>query len=152
MKKPSSTQKPQTLTNMGDFYADPYALPEALKDELRSQDLEWRFINSIKYKEMGFHRSHWVPYKIKNKAVLDGIYANVFGADPEGFFRRGADILAVKPKAAANAQREHIRRLTRMQEATYSKEKASQIKDMFKEAGIKAKPLDGYDDDESAED
>ena len=151
-KKPVNS-KPENLTNLGDFYANPYELAPDLKKELTEKGLEWRFINAVRFKEMGFHRSHWMPYKRDQGKAGSSLTTaeQIFGADPEGFVRRGSDILAVKPRAAAQAHRDHLKRLTRLQESSY-KSKGAQIKDAFKEAGIKGKVLEGYDEEESSED
>jgi hypothetical protein len=150
-KTNTATKIESESRNLADFYMNPYEISDELKQELTKKGLEWRFINAVKFKEMGYHRSRWVPYRTE-KGTISSPADQVFGADPEGFVRRGSDILACKPKAAAQAHREHLRKLTRLQESSH-KSKAEQIKSLFKESGIKGQVHEGYDDNgEGAED
>lgn len=120
-----------------DFINDPYFLDKELKAELESKGLVGRFVN-IKKLEMygGRHNSGWVPYKRESKDPM-----GIFGSDPDGFVRRGMDlVLAVKPVAL---QKKHKKKLhieaTRSKAQTRIKGEKQRFKDYFNEHGLRDK-------------
>ena len=75
-----------------------------LKKELADQGLEYRFIDFKQARlNGGRSRAGWIIYKRQSEDPrLQGITAL---ADPDGLVRQGSMVLAVKPKHAADRQR-----------------------------------------------
>lgn len=72
--------------------SDPYYLDPELTKELKEKDLIGRFVNLKRIQEQGGrHQKGWIPYKRESQRD------DLFGKDPDGYVRRGADlVLAVK--------------------------------------------------------
>lgn len=137
-------------STLADMYMNPLKIDEELKSELRNKGLEYRFINMKTYKDMGFHRSHWKPYKRETAGPKD----SGFGSDPEGYLRRGDLVLAVKAKEHAELHRNQLRLRAKLQ-SNPNKVRAAELKQMMQAAGIKGKVHEGFEDEgeeESGED
>lgn len=124
-----------------ELYLNPLMIDEGLKTELREQNFEWRFINIKQYREMGFHRSYWKPYKRKTQGPNDSF----FETDPDGYIKRGDLVLAVKPKQHAELHRAKLKMLNALQ-ANPNKVKADEMRALAKDAGIEVKVHEGYTD------
>ncbi len=76
-----------------------------LKEELAGQNLEYRFIDFKNAKfNGGRSRAGWIIYRRQSEDPrLQGIKAL---ADPDGMVRQGSLVLAVKPSASAQRQRD----------------------------------------------
>ena len=82
------------------FSPDVYGLDPELKKELDDQGLYPRFVNFREVERYGgYHPKGWRIYKRKNAVKTDSDW--VYGRDPNGYVRRGDDILAVKTKEDA---------------------------------------------------
>lgn len=84
---------------------DEFGIDGILKKELEEQGLEWRFIDFKQARlNGGRSRSGWIIYKRQSvDPRLQGIESL---ADPDGLVRQGSLVLAVKPTAYAQRQRD----------------------------------------------
>lgn len=103
--------KKETPVNVGAYAApmfedqDEFDIDVALKKELAEQGLEYRFIDFKQARlNGGRSRAGWIVYKRKSQDPrLQGIASL---ADPDGMVRQGSMVLAVKPVAYAQRQRD----------------------------------------------
>lgn len=120
------------------------SLPQELKEELMSQDLDWRFISALQFREKGnIHHNQWRPYNVTQKAP----YARMQGVTAEGVLQRGDLILAVRPKKLSQVYRARLEEKNNAYKG-YNKEKAEELRSLARESGIdKATKIhEGYSD------
>lgn len=131
--------------NYDEFYNNDLALSPALKDYLKSKDLDWRFVNRAQFRERGYHRSHWQPFKLDKADAI----TEMGGIDAEGMVVRGDLLLATRPKALGDRHREFLRQ-RRARYSTYNKEQADVLKQSAREAGVsgQVKVFEGYEDND----
>lgn len=141
-KAPISTKAPAQDDTLADMYMNPLKIDETLKSELRTKGLEYRFINIKSFKDLGFHRSHWRPYKRDSVQPQD----SGFGTDTEGYLRRGDLVLAVKAKEHADLHRNQLRLKAKLQ-ASPSKVRAAELKQMMQAAGVKGRVHEGFEEE-----
>lgn len=145
--KPAEKKSTGTILDAWDyteFEQNQLSLSNTLKREISDQGLDWRFINAAEYRKKGNrHRSHWKPYNVKNRSVID----NFAGVDPEGIITRGDLILAVRPKVLTEKSRTNLQERNRIQ-AGYAKQQARELKQMAKDQGMgnEVKIFEGYED------
>jgi hypothetical protein len=123
------------------------SIPEDLKRELAEQDLVGRWLNGTRLKEMqGYHKNGWQVYR-RDTSKTGGITAFRFGNDPDGIVRRGDCILGVMP----TAQNENLK-AKKDKEAKrgygINASKAAEMRAALGQAGVKAKVIEGYDENE----
>lgn len=119
------------------------SLPTELKQELMSQDLDWRFISALQFREKGnIHHNQWRPYNVTEKKP----YARMQGVTAEGVLQRGDLILAVRPKKLSSMYKAKLAEKNRAYSG-YNKAKADELRDLARESGIdKATKIhEGYD-------
>jgi hypothetical protein len=104
----------QFSNNIHDYQFNSMKIPAELEKEIADKGLSWRFINLPKIKKDGYHKSGWIPYQRDNKADKDSAAVRLFGNDPDGHIIRGDSILAVKPKAEADAYRALLDQRTKL--------------------------------------
>jgi hypothetical protein len=151
--KPNSNLKGRqplsTKTEASDFTHDDFdfnllKIDPELKAELEGQGFSYRWINKKTYVDRGNnHRTGWKAYK-KQASESRGSIDFDYGISPEGYVVRGDLILAVKPKAAQDAYRQHIRAKTERQSAV-ARRQAQQLRQMAGHEGIKI-TSEGSDD------
>ncbi|MCA9327951.1 hypothetical protein KDA14_05470 [Candidatus Saccharibacteria bacterium] len=143
VKKPVKKDPEIQGFSYDEFYTNDLALSPALKDHLKSLDLDWRFINRLQFRERGYHRSHWQPFKLENADSMTAIT----GVDAEGMVVRGDLVLATRPKALGDRHRDFLKQ-RRARYNGYNKEKARELRDSIREAGLgaHAKVYEGYED------
>jgi hypothetical protein len=128
-----------------DFSKEPSLVdidPETQK-ELDSKGLVGKYINATKLRaNFGTDPRGWRPYKPDVKGSL----ANTFGADPEGYVRRGDLILAVLPKEQHARLKAKVQYRTDMQSSASQRQKAAQ--ELQQTVGSAAKVKIGYDENE----
>jgi len=132
-------------TNLHDYQFNTMKLDPELREELEAQGLAYRFINANQLKRNGYHRSYWKPYQRKNK-TSDGVSSRIYGADPDGFVIRGDSILAVKPKAEADAYRSMLQRRNEVLARTASP--ANQLKKLSENVDSKTMKFHELGEDE----
>lgn len=131
--------------NYDEFYSNDLALNPEIKAQLKSEGLEWRFINRLQFREKGnSHRSHWQPYQLKTANGQAGV-----GTDAEGMVVRGDLVLAVRPKEIADRHRQFLE-AKRARYRGYNREVADEMRQRAREEGVSRamKVHEGYDDNE----
>jgi hypothetical protein len=140
--------KDPEITGRGydEFYDNILSLDNKIKNHLKSEGLDWRFINASQFRAGGnFSRSRWIPYNFRSVADQLGLLG---GLNAEGNMQRGDLILATRTKKVSTQHREFIEKRNR-QYAGFNKQQADELKSMAKDAGIKnAKVFEGYEDNE----
>ena len=120
-------------------------LDEDLLAELKKQSLVHRWINAKQFTASGnYHRSGWRPYRSEKRADKGSLDFN-YGLDPEGYYRRGDLILAVKKIEMHERWRARIRARTM---AASGKNYAEELRERVRDSGVKAQVHDGYDDND----
>lgn len=143
--KVPQSEKPKEklgLVTYDDIYTNPLQVPNELKEELEEAGLSYKFINGKELVENhGFHHAGWKPYKPKCQAVT----AATFGADPEGYFRRGDLILAVLPKEVVARQKAFIKQ--KAQNMIDPNNAKRELKALAQRSGVDAR-VTGWEEDE----
>lgn len=128
-------------------FNDRLAIDPALKSELESKNLVWRWTNFKKLKDNhGFDPRMWAPYKRESKPT-GGMFEAYGYTDPEGYIRRGDLVLAVQTQEIYNRRKADTDR-RRAALNNNQKVAAKQLNETFAEAGVKAKVYSGYDENE----
>jgi len=125
-----------------DQFADRLSMSQALKDEIASKGLAYRFINEGEWRRnFGRHKYGWRPYNISTGGAL----VDLKGLTPENVYRVGDLLLAVRPlemqekhKDVINKRRERLNNLNKTQ--------GEELKDQLARAGVATKVVTGYDD------
>lgn len=123
---------------------DQLMIDPVIKAEIEAKGLVCRWINAHKLKEnYGFDARRWVPYKPESKGD------SAFGfQDSEGYVRRGDLVLGVRSKEINAAHKAKIDRKNKTLSAVQNKQAADELRMRMKDAGIKAKIYDGYDEND----
>lgn len=119
-------------------------ISEELKQEIKDQGLEFRFINASQFREKGnSHHNQWRPYNVKSKAPLELMK----GITPEGVLLRGDLVLAVRPKRLGD---EYRRRLDDKRQVYkgFNRAKADEMRALSREHKVDktSKVFEGYDE------
>jgi hypothetical protein len=124
-------------------FNDMTTIDSALKAELDSKNLEYRWVNAKKLQEnYGFDPRQWTPYRSET------VSKNAFSQrDSEGYVRRGDLILAVQSKEIA-AKRRNVVKMKNDRNKQHLRQSANELKDTFRRAGVKANISEGYDENE----
>ncbi len=145
--KEKSVRDPQSLSfDPNEFFQNTLALPQALKDQLTKEGLDWRFMNANLFRGNGnVHQAHWTPYKVTVSADQVGL----FGLTPEGYVQRGDLILGSRPKVITEAHKQHLKRRNAQQQA-FNKEKAKELRKLAQDHGVagETKVFDGYEEND----
>lgn len=125
-----------------DLYSGGVKVPGYIKKELEAKGLEARFVSTKAINERGgFHPRGWTPYVIDNPQV------NPLTGNADKTFKHGDLVLAVKPKAMAEAQRAELRRRAKAQSSSHQnnvKEMRDRIKDSRADKHISL--IEGYEE------
>ena len=153
-KKPIKAKVQASIIREDELFGNPLKLPPGLEAELIAAKLIWRFIDSKKlYENHGYHDKGWTPYKRTNMSETDKKAEFKDGSDPDGVYRRGSLILAVKPNEAAEKHRQFLRQKADRQKS-YNKTKAAELRQMARESFQDAKKVifEGYEDEQGTSD
>ena len=113
----------------------------ALKKELGDKQFAYRFINFKTYKERGFHKSHWKPYKRTSTPTGGAQYT----VDPDGYTVHQDLVLAVKPLEWHEAHKQYLRgKAERI--ANPQKLKAQEFRESMKQAGVNSEVVEGFEE------
>ena len=115
-------------------------LDPELKAELKEKGFEARWINYKQYKNAGFHKRDWKPYR-RESQPKGTVLHNV---DAEGYTFRQDLILAVKPISYVEAHRAHLRKKA-LYQADASALKRKEFTEYSRNTGLKTDIL-GDDD------
>lgn len=113
----------------------------ALKKELKQNDLAFRFIYFKTYKNQGYHKSRWVPYKRESEPS----HGAVFTVDPSGYTIHQDLVLAVKPMDWQHAHKKYLKQKAARQSNT-QKIKAEELREHMKSSSAPLKVNEGYED------
>lgn len=128
-----------------EFFNNRLSLPDAFKENLTKQNLDWRFINAEQFRIKGNqHRAHWKPYQVPNPKEV-----GIDGLTPEGLIQRGDLILAVRDKKVSTAHKKFLNERNQRYQG-HNKQVASELRQMAREAGMSdsVKVYEGYDENE----
>ena len=138
---------------MADGINNPLRLDPKLEKELREKGLAWRFISAKKYlNDSGFHRQGYSPYQREKPAASERKGSLDFsrGVDPEGYIRYKDLVLAVKPQEDKDRYLARLKKTNERYMATGSKQKAAELRERAKSAGVDMRIEDGYEDEGEA--
>lgn len=125
-----------------DLYSGGVRIPAYIRKELEAKGLEGRFVSIKVINERGGHHPRgWTPYMIENPQV------NPITGSADKTYKYGDLILAVKPKAMAEAQRSELRRRAKAQSSSHQnnvKEMRDRIKDSRADKHISL--IEGYEE------
>jgi hypothetical protein len=142
-EKEELTGKTMAQQEMQTFDDHLYINP-AIIAEIKAKGLVHRWINAHKLQQMhGFDSRAWTPYKLENPNNNN----NIFGKDAEGYLRRGDLILAVQTQQIFDQRKARVdMRRQALNNAVHNKEAAQQLKKSMRDAGIKSKVYEGFDE------
>lgn len=147
-EKRQFTKEEPVIFNPNEMYASMLEVPEGIKTELDAKGLVPRWINATELsRQFGFNKSGWKPYKPDTKVSLTGDYSG----DPEGYLRRGDLILAVKSKTEHAIHKKKLQYKADLYKG-YNTQKAQELRSFMRDAGIKTKVVEGYDEAGDADD
>lgn len=128
-----------------EFYSNLLTLPAALKERMKAEGKDWRFIDANQFRADGqMHRSHWKPYIVAAEEDK-----RAFGANAEGVIMRKELILAVRDKAISRAHKDFVNKRNKAQNA-YNKTQAQELKKAARDYGVdgETKIYEGYDEND----
>lgn len=115
-------------------------IDDELAAELKELDFVGRWINFKKFKEMGFHKRDWQPYKRRSKPK--GL-AN-FTTTSEGFMLRQDLIFAVKPRSYNELHKKELEEKVKRQSNTQAIKKA-EFEQHLRASGSDSQVVEDYD-------
>lgn len=129
--------------NRDEFFNNILSLPDAVKQKLRNEEKDWRFIDGIQFRTNGnIHESHWRPEKFDEPEFKNLV-------NSEGFIQRKEMILATRPKHVSAAYKKYLNdRNNRLK--TQNADAAKELKRRARQAGIEdqIKVSEGYEENE----
>lgn len=147
-KKPLSSKKKPTINQItaDDLgFGNALHLPPEIQADLDAQGLEAHWMNATKLFQMGgYHPKGWTPYRRKATST-SSLSEFKIGTDPDGILRRGDSILGVKPKEQAE---KHRLLLKQKAQRLAGNNQASELDQFAKQAGVKMKIYDGFEENE----
>lgn len=145
MNKKTSSREPEMKGfSYDDYFNNILGLPQTLKDKLKEDGKDWRFINAAEFRRNGnLHQSHWKPL------VVSGAEATALGADANGMIARGDLLLAIRDKGMSKAHRAFLDKRNASQ-LGHNKESARKLKQAAMDYGVadQTKVFEGYDENE----
>lgn len=140
-----------TPLNMDDIFGNQLGVDPAIVKAIEAKGMVHRWINAKKLQEMGgYHHRGWKPIRMKEIGcdTLD-LSSLTFGTDPEGYLRRGDNVLAVRPRELHEKHRAYLDQEARARSrANTNKAHAEQMRQFVKEAGLDVKVHEGFEDEE----
>ena len=145
-KKPlSSKRRPTGPAGIPDFFKNPMELPQDIMDDLESKGLECRWISYKDYVANGnSHGKGWSIYKAPKRSETDTF---TLGNGPDGIIQRKEMVLSVRPKAMGDKHRAYLQHRADLQNKTFKKSKADEIRQMARDADLGA-VVEGYEEQE----
>lgn len=108
-KKPLSQKpKPMALSH-DDLFGNQLGVDPDIKKKLNEMGMDCRFISVKHLQDMGgTHQYGWRPVKMKDVCdTIDG-HTKLFGADPEGYIRRGDLVLGMRSKELGEKHKQYL--------------------------------------------
>lgn len=130
------------------FDVDGFEVPVWIQNDIRAAGFNFKWINKKKYYADGFHKRGWEPYKLSKEALESrGKDSRLNGFDPEGYFVRNDNILAIRSNAVDEAYKSHLASLNeRMAPQSFKNAKMTEFKERLAEAGLKKESASVSDD------
>lgn len=145
-KKPLKSKSTVSSLQEDAGFINTLGLSADLRAELSEQGLVGRFVDYKKLKDNdGLHTKGWRIYKRPKRDTIDSQEFR-FGADPNGYVRRGSLVLAVKSETEWKAHRNLLDHKAKTLKSNFAKTQAEELRQMAKEHGVKTKVVEGYDD------
>ena len=143
-KKPIEQKTNDYIMNDDDIFGNRFQIDSTLKKELAQKGLEYRFININSYKDSGnFHPRGWQPYIRSN--VGQTAMEKALGQSPDGLFRRGDCVLAIRPISIGDKHRKVLRDRNLRQKGIQA-QRADELKQVAKESRGQASVIEGYEE------
>jgi hypothetical protein len=122
------------------FEVNQLIVPRAIRDEIESQGMDLRWINSSELQKHGGHHKHrWEVYRPKNRKGVVGIQA-------DGRITRGDLVLAVRQKEVTKAYQAKINRAS-ARNKNYDKQAAEELRQDLGGSGVRTKVVTGFDEE-----
>lgn len=146
VKTKQVTKKAPTVpTSTEDIFDSAFAIPSQILNEIKEKNLAHRWINGTAFKQQfGFHKNRWQPFK---SDYVKNLSSGVFGGDPEGYFRRGDLILAVKPKELQDKHKAYLKDRLESTKGIKTKHKEA-LREIAKEHGVRTEIDNSYDEND----
>ncbi len=125
-----------------------FNLPNDIKKDLEDKGLIGRWVNiKTLSNHGGYHPKGWAVYKRDQEKTPAN---NIWGADPDGYVRRGADlVLAVKPKSEVERHKNWLKHQADLHSVkNQKKQDREMLKAVIKEGGLQdhVSLTEGYED------
>lgn len=147
-RKPISSKpkaQPARALGLDDLFGNPLSIDPSVQEAITKMGHEARWIGYQKLvTNGGYHERGWRPVKRSECGNMESI--PTFGVDPDGYFRRGDLVLAVRPKELCEKHRAYLREQAGRGK-NIQKQHADEIRQQVKAAGIDAKITEGYEDE-----
>lgn len=144
-KNPTNPKRdPEIKFDYQEFYQNSLSLPQAFKDRLKAEGLDFRFLNRNEYNKNGnTHRAHWRAYKLVGNPEDVGL----LGVTAEGHIQRGDLILGVRDKQMSAGHKKFLQARAKQYQG-HNKAKAQEIRQLAKEHGVdeNTEVFEGYDE------
>jgi hypothetical protein len=141
------SKKGTVTTNPDSVFSSKLAIPKDIQADLDERKLEARWIDGKSLTEnYGYHAKDWIPYEMPEKLRKSQWRT---GNDPDGTFRRGTLVLAVKSTEDVAKHKAFLK--LRAEQSTvqrHNKEEAEKMRHWAKETGGGVKILEGYEENE----
>lgn len=143
-KKPVNKKElmPKSVHSSGrviapDFAISNFAVPADIEAFLEKEGLAPRYVNIETVRGYGgIHPKGWIPFKLPEE-IRKARGGDIFGADPDGFLRKGDLVLAYKKKEAAEHHRAWLDQEAEDNRVNNVRKKnIEQLKDQIKDSGL----------------
>lgn len=120
-------------------------VPKEIREFCQEHDWNYRWINNKAFVDQGGrHQHHWKPLNLDAANIQVSTMA--WGKRPDGFLYYGDLVLAVRPQKLTTAHKADLqRRSDRLLKAAGSYG-SDELKRIMREAGVKGKVHEGYED------
>jgi hypothetical protein len=122
------------------FFNNALTIPSALKDVIKNEGKDFRFINSTQFAISGnMHKTYWTPYQVPEQ------FRQL--ADVNGVIRRGDLVLAVRDKNVTSQYRKLVNQRNAANKGV-NKMHAKELRAMARDAGVEGgvKISEGYEE------
>jgi len=133
--------------NPDDFFGSGTKVNDKLKAKLRGRGLEWRFVYPEEREKkygMAFNQG-WKPYMLEQEDKDDITEFNL-GRDPQGYLRRGTNVLVVRKTEVGDYHRAALRKKADRQ-LKVDQVAASDLRRMASSANLKSVIVEGDEED-----
>ncbi len=134
--------------NMDDIFGNALGLDPNIVKALRDKGLVHRFISAPKLMSSGgYHARGWRPIKLKEIEGYGTI--DTFGADPDGYLRRGDLVLAVRSKELNDKHKAYLAQ-EGARGKNIQKKQADELRQFVKGNDLGMEIIEGYEDEDKS--